>query len=250
MRSWPAFAALAVIIAIWGAISSMGVIPGYLLPSPAEVWSAFTENSSDFLSATESTARSTLWGFAFSAILGFLLALLLILVPFLKRAFLPFAVFFQTVPVVALAPLLVIWFGFGEPTVRASAFIVSFFPVLASGLTGLSQASETDLELFKAYGASRMRTLWHLQIPVSLLSYLSGLQVAAGLAVIGAIVGEFVAGGGLGGLIDSARTQQRVDLVFAAILISSGLGVFLVSAIRWMGKGLQRWRPYFPPDAL
>jgi NitT/TauT family transport system permease protein len=145
---------------------------------------------------------------------------------------------------------LVIWFGFGSPTVRVSAFIVSFFPILANSLLGLGQSDEGLRELFKSLGANQKQSLFYLQIPASLPHVFSGLQIAAGLAVIGAIVGEFVAGGGLGGLIDSARTQQRVDVVFAALFLSSLLGVLFIAIIKGLMKALLFRRPYFDRNSI
>lgn len=247
---WPPLMAASLTLLAWFFVGAAGWIPEYLLPGPQQVLAALVDRREEFQSALFTTAQSTLWGFLASAVSGYLLALAFVLFPLLKRAFLPFAVFFQTVPVITLAPLLVIWFGFGEPTVRASAFIVSFFPVLANSLIGLGNVSQADLELFEAYKASRLQVLRCLLIPSSLLSLLSGLQISAGLAVIGSLVGEFVAGGGIGGLIDSARTQQRVDVVFAAILLVSLLGAVFVSAVRFLGRSLLKWKPFFPPEAI
>jgi NitT/TauT family transport system permease protein len=242
---WPAICAMLFFLALWQALISLGVVPIYLISSPKNVLETYFELTNDYVTAIQSTALSTFIGFLASSVLGFSLALILASSSFLKRAFLPFAVFFQTVPIIAIAPLLVIWFGFGEPTVRVSAFIVSFFPVLANSLQGLHSVDPGLLELFKAYKASRWKTLWSLQIPSSLGSLFSGLQVSAGLAVIGAIAGEFIAGGGLGGMIDSARTQQRVDIVLGAILLSSFLGVLFVGVLRFLSQAILKWRPFF-----
>jgi NitT/TauT family transport system permease protein len=242
---WPSWVTAAVLICLWSFIISSGLIPSYLLAGPEQVLKTYFELTNDYVTATKSTFQSTLIGFAASAIFGFLTALVLASSSLLKRAFLPFAIFFQTVPVIAIAPLLVIWFGFGEPTVRVSAFIVSFFPVLANALQGLHSVDPGLLELFKAYRASRWKTLWSLQIPSSLAAVFAGLQVSAGLAVIGAIVGEFIAGGGLGGMLDAARTQQRVDIVLGSILLSSLMGIFFVSLVRLTFRALLKWRPFF-----
>jgi NitT/TauT family transport system permease protein len=247
-KAGPSFITLLVFLGFWHCVSWSEWVPLYLLPSPGQVLAVLSEQAQDFQVATLSTLRSTLIGFLMSALAGFSMALFLVRFELLRRALLPFAIFFQTVPVVAIAPLLVIWFGFGESTVRVSSFIVSFFPVLASSLVGLNQVDPLLRELFRAYRASRLKTLWSLQIPASLSTVFSGLQVAAGLAVIGAIVGEFVAGGGLGGLIDAARTQQRVDLVFAALILSSGLGILLVATVRLGARALLKFRPFFPSD--
>jgi NitT/TauT family transport system permease protein len=148
------------------------------------------------------------------------------------------------VPIIAIAPLLVIWFGFGDPTVRASAFIVSLFPILANTLTGLQETDPHLKELFRLYKPSPWQLVLKLQIPSAVPYILTGIRISAGLAVIGAIVGEFIAGGGLGALIDAARTQQRVDLVFSGVLMSSVLALSLVFAIEALSRLLLRGRPY------
>jgi len=138
----------------------------------------------------------------------------------------------------------VIWFGFGQPTVRASAFIVSLFPILANTLAGLQQTDPQLRELFTLYKPSAFTTICKLQIPSALPVILAGLRIAVGLSVSGAIVGEFIAGGGLGSLIDSARTQQRVDLVFSGVLMSSLLALALIFGIDLATKLLLGNRPY------
>ncbi len=241
----PAFWVALSFVGLWQVIISFGALPTYLISSPAQVWQTYLDLTNDYVTAVASTGLSTLIGFLASAILGFFCALVFASSDFLLRAFLPFAIFFQTVPIIAVAPLLVIWFGFGEPTVRVAAFIVSFFPVLANTLNGLHSVDPGLLEMFKAFKASRLRILCSLQIPSSLHSLSSGLQVSAGLAVIGAIAGEFIAGGGLGGMIDVARSQQRVDIVLGAIFLSSVLGIIFVSVLRFGFRLLIAWRPFF-----
>ena len=152
--------------------------------------------------------------------------------------------FFQTVPIIAIAPLLVIWFGYGQPTVNASAFIVSLFPILANTLTGLQETDPQLKELFRLYKPSRWQLVFKLQIPSAIPYIITGIKISAGLAVVGAIVGEFIAGGGLGSLIDAARTQQRVDLVFSGVFMSSALALSLVYTINLMTGLLFRNRPY------
>jgi NitT/TauT family transport system permease protein len=172
------------------------------------------------------------------------LALLFFAIPLARRAILPFCIFFQTVPIISIAPLLVIWFGFGQPTVQASAFIVSLFPILANTLTGLQETDPHLKELFRLYRPSPWQLIFKLQIPSAIPYILTGIKISAGLAVIGAIVGEFIAGGGLGSLIDAARTQQRVDLVFSGVVMSSVLALLLVFIIEVVSRVLLRGRPY------
>jgi NitT/TauT family transport system permease protein len=188
------------------------------------------------------TSAAALIGFGLSTLAGISIAVLLSSSPLIQRAFYPYAVFFQTVPIIAIAPLLVIWFGYGMRTVIASAFVVSIFPVIANALSGILATDPALRDLFRLYGASTRVTLFKLRFPAALPQILTGLRVAAGLAVIGAIVGEFIGGEGLGSIVDVARTQQRVDKVFAAVLLASVLGLTLFGMINLISYlTLRRW---------
>jgi NitT/TauT family transport system permease protein len=145
------------------------------------------------------------------------------------------------VPIIAVAPLLVIWFGW-DRTVVASAFIVSIFPVIANTLTGLLSTDPALRDLFQLYHANRLAILLKLRIPFALPHILTGLRIAAGLAVIGAIVGEFITGNGIGGSIMISRQQNRVDKVFAGLLLASLLGIVLFMAINVISSlALRHW---------
>jgi NitT/TauT family transport system permease protein len=206
-------------------------VPSYLLPAPSEVLGSLIDDRVELAQAAWATLSSALTGLLVSFVVGNVFAIALSSSDLARRAFYPYAVFFQTVPIISIAPLLVIWFGFGQPTVIASAAIVSVFPIIASTLLGLKSTEPALLDLFKLYTASSRQTLWMLKIPFALPQIFSGLRIASGLAVVGAIVGEFIGGGGLGSVVDAARTQQRVDRVFAAVLLSSLLGIILVGAV-------------------
>ncbi|MDB6062359.1 MAG: nrtB [Verrucomicrobiaceae bacterium] len=240
----PAWIFFFLIIAIWQTIVAQQWVPSYLLPSPREIIQTTIDNWTDIGSALLSTLLSIVWGLGLSFSIGVVLAITFFAVPLLRKAVLPFCIFFQTVPIIAIAPLLVIWFGFGQPTVKASAFIVSLFPILANTLTGLQQTDPQLKELFSLYKPNVLTTIFKLQIPSALPYILAGLRIAVGLSVIGAIVGEFIAGGGLGSLIDSARTQQRVDLVFSGVMMSSVLALALIFLIDLVTKLLLGKRPY------
>lgn len=219
-------------------------VPEYLFPSPSTVLTTLMENKTDFTKAFLESLQGSLAGLAMSIFFGSLLAILFSLSTFLKKSILPFAIFFQTVPIIAIAPLLVIYFGFGMPTVIAAAFIVSIFPIIANTLLGLESISRAELELFQLYGASRLQVLWKLKIPSAYSSIYAGLKVSMGLAIIGAIAGEFVAGGGLGAMIDAARTQQRIDIVFAALGLLSVMGLGGLFFLKTAHRLVQIFRPY------
>ena len=219
-----------------------GIVAGYLVPAPSAVFRALLDNRDELAAAMAKTSTGALAGFALSVLSGIVIAVLLSSSRAIQRSFYPYAVFFQTVPIIAIAPLLVIWFGYGMKTVIASAFIVSIFPVIANTLQGLLSTDPALRDLFRLYGASAAVTLVKLRFPAALPQILTGLRVASGLAVIGAIVGEFIGGAGLGSVVDVARTQQRVDKVFAAVLLASVLGLALFGLINLISAvTLRRW---------
>ena len=223
------------------AIRALAVSP-LLLPPPSAVGRAAWIYSGTLWPALASTAGAVVAGLAASTVVGILAAIALASSRWVERAFYPYAIFFQIVPIVAIAPLLVIWFGYGWRAVVAAAFIVSVFPVIANTLAGLRAVDPTLLDLFRLYGAGRVARLVKLELPWALPNLFTGLRIAAGLAVIGAIVGEFVGGGGIGVVVLEAMRQQRTDLVFAAILHASLLGLVLFGTVDGISRvALRRW---------
>ncbi|MBI1860625.1 MAG: ABC transporter permease [Deltaproteobacteria bacterium] len=229
--SWPALAVFVLVSCLAELILAFGWIPAYLVPRPSVVLTVLVQDFSELWGAFRDTTVAAVGGFVISGCVGLVSALLIQRFPLVDRALYPYAVFFQTVPIIAIAPLLVIWIGFGLSTVIAASAIVCIFPIISNTLDGFRSANASLLDLFRLYRASERDVLLRLRLPSAVPAIFSGLRVSAGLAVIGAIVGEFVAGGGIGGLVDIARTQQRVDKVFAAILMGAGLGLALVKAV-------------------
>jgi len=221
--------------------------PTYLVPRPSDVWNAIGQNAGVLWGSLLTTATAALIGFAASVIVGILVALFLSTSRLVQRAFYPYTVFFQTVPVVAIAPLLVIWYGAGLQSVATCAFIVSVFPVIANTLTGLLSTDPALRDLFRLYGAGGVATLWKLKLPSALPNIYTGMRIAAGLAVIGTIVGEFVAGvleenPGLGILVVENKKIGNTPMVFAAVLAASVLGLVMLAAVNLAGwLTLRRW---------
>jgi NitT/TauT family transport system permease protein len=222
-------------------------IAPYILPSPSAVLRAIGKRHEDLFASLIATTEAAVSGFVLSVVVGIAVAVILSTSRLIRRAFYPYTVFFQTVPIVAVAPLLVIWFGFGFRPVTASAFVASVFPVIANTLAGFLSVDSNLRDLFRLYGASRIATLLKLSFPAALPSIVTGLRIAAGLSVIGAIVGEFVtgiltSGGGLGITIIAAKRQGNVDVIFAAVLFASFLGLAMFGAINLLGYLLlRRW---------
>jgi NitT/TauT family transport system permease protein len=156
-------------------------------------------------------------------------------------------VFFQTVPIIAIAPMLSIWLSPGLPAVAACAFIVSVFPVIANTLAGLTSTDPALLDLFRLYGASRTAAMFKLRVPSALPNIFTGLQIAAGLTVIGTVVAEFLVGElgeaqGLGVVIVSASHNGHSDRVFAAVLLASALGLAMFGTVNLLGRlALKNW---------
>jgi NitT/TauT family transport system permease protein len=219
-------------------------VPQYLLPAPSAVWAAAREGRELLLSALWQTTLATLIGFAASAVSGVAVAMLLSSARIIRNALYPYTIFFQTVPVVAIAPLLVIWLGPGLAAVVVCAFVVSVFPVIANTLTGLLSTDPALRDLFRLYGAGPIARLLKLRLPWAMPDLLTGLRIAAGLAVIGTIVGEFVAGdidqAGLGIILVAAAKMGDTATVFAAIGMASLLGVVMLLLLNLLGYLLLR----------
>lgn len=215
-----------------------------LIPPLSIVFKTLLENLNAFWAAFKDTFTLSIQSLGISFILGFSAAILFSLNTWLKNAIFPLAVFFQTVPIIAIAPLLVIYFGYGPQTIMAAAVFVSIFPILASTMTGLDTIDKNLLELFKVYKLGPLKTLFYLKIPGSYSFIYSGLKISSGLSVIGVVAGEFVAGGGLGSLIDTSRTQQRIDLVFASLIGLAVIGLCQIMLLSFINSLILRSRPF------
>lgn len=215
--------------------------PIYLVPRPSKVLSTLVDERAYLVQALWSTTKAALIGFVLSAVIGVAIAVVLASSVWVRRAFSPYTVFFQTVPIIAIAPMLSIWFAPGLKAVSACAFIVSVFPVIANTLAGLVATDRALVDLFRLYGAGGWASMFKLRFPSSLPSAFTGLRVAAGLTVIGTVVAEFLVGElgeaqGLGVVIVSASHNGHSDRVFAAVLLASALGLAMFGAVNLLGR--------------
>jgi NitT/TauT family transport system permease protein len=215
------------------------------LPAPSKVAAVLIEDAAPLARSTAITFTSAIAGFGIASMLGVLIGSALSTSRWLERGAYPLTLLFQMVPLVAIAPILVIWLGVGMPATIASSAIVSIFPVIANTVGGLRSVDPLLDELFDLYGATRWQHWSRLGLPSAVPSMLTGLRIAAGLATIGAIVGEFVAGIGgkdapLGIVITTNMRDFNTAKVFAAVVLASlvGFALFgLVSAFaRLMGR--------------
>jgi NitT/TauT family transport system permease protein len=218
-------------------------IPSFLLPSPLEVCSVGFEKLPELAMAFMLTGGAALAGLLLSCFLGYGIGLGFALWNLLKRGLFPFAIFFQTVPIVAIAPLIILWVGHGFFGVVAVATIISIFPIINGATLGLTQIPKDQMHLFQLYGASSLQILSKLRVPHSVPMVVANAKVSSGLAVIGAIVGEFSAGFGsdhfgLGYLILLSSGQLKTSYLFACIVTSTLLGFALLSLVQWLGHAL------------
>ncbi|MES2033888.1 MAG: ABC transporter permease [Pseudomonadota bacterium] len=240
---------IALLLAIWEAACRISGIAPYLLPPPSAIGASLVAGWPLLLSSAWNTLVTALTALAISSIAACSLALLTALSPMVERAVRPLAVTLQVTPVIAIAPLLIIWAGLDHPerAVLIAAAIVAFFPIYSGAVTGL-KAADPDLErLFDLYGAGRWQKLVKLRLPSSVPFLLEGHKVAAGLAVIGAVMGEFVAGtGGSQGLawrILEASNRLQTARVFAALLVLAVMAALLYAALQLAErKALIWWR--------
>lgn len=236
-------------LAIWSIGVRVSDVAPYLLPGPEAVAEALVRDWSLLGPATWRTGLATFSGFGLAAFGGVFFGTLLASFSWLRRGVYPLTNLLQMVPLVAVAPLLTIWFGYGGAAVTASAALVALFPVIANTVDGLRGVDPTLRELFDVYGARRWDRWWRLELPAATPAIITGLRIAAGLAVIGAIVGEFVSGfvgddAPLGIVILAGIRDARTDLVFAAIALSAAVGFALFGLVSTLGHlALRRWHP-------
>ena len=247
-RVWPPLVVFAGFLLAWQLLCTALAVPPYLVPTPTRVAAAAIDNAAALATGAGLTALAALLGLLISLLLGTTVAIAFSQSRFLARSLYPYAIFLQTVPIVAVAPLIVIWFGTGLASVVLVAVIISLFPVITNGTTGLTRVDPTYLELFALRDASRLQVLLKLRLPGAVPYIVTGAKIASGLAVIGAIVGEFFAGYGasgygLGYLILQTSGQLKTAELFAAILACTLLGLLLFSVVSLIGEQvLRRWR--------
>lgn len=224
--------------------------PPYLVPPPGAVLTAAGETLGILLRASLLTGAGALAGFVASLVAGTLIAFLFSQSVMFQRAAYPYAIFLQTVPIVAIAPLIILWFGHGFAGIAVTAFIVSLFPIITNGTHGLTALDPSAVELFAVNNASRWQMLRKLRLPNAVPHFLTGARVASGLAVIGGIVGEFFAGFGagkfgLGYYIFQTSAQLKTAALFAAVIASTMLGLLAFGGVSLVGRLLlARWRAY------
>jgi ABC-type nitrate/sulfonate/bicarbonate transport system permease component len=228
----PPLLALLVLLAIWQGVSTAGLVPADLLPSPTRILSAGFAERDALLRNTIPTIIATITGFALSMAVAFVVATTLDFSGVLHQAVLPLLIVSQTLPLIALAPLVVLWFGFGLlPKILLVAF-VTFFPMVVGLMRGFDSADPEAEHLLRSMGATRPMVFRMIRLPASVPSFFSSLRISITYAVVGAIFAEYAgAVNGLGVYMQSAKNVFRTDLVLAAVLVSTLLTLALYGTV-------------------
>lgn len=237
--------ALFIILAVlWESVARAGFVPEFVLPAPSAIARRLFQlfASGDIWPHLQATSFAVLSGFALGVGAGFFFGVLVAMVPAVERYAYPYVVALQTVPKIAIAPLFLIWFGYGIMSKVVIAALVCFFPVLVAVMSAFHTTDRDQLNMMHAFGASRWQIFKELRIWAALPTIFAGLEVSAVFAVIGALVGEFVgAQVGLGYLITALNFNIDVPGVFAVLIILSVLGTFLHAVVRSIGRRLVFW---------
>ena len=228
----------------WEALVRLEQLPPYVLPGPIRVAEALWQDGPSLLGSLLVTLRITLAALAAAVILGGALAILFAQSRLLELSLFPYAVILQVTPIVAIAPLIIIWLKDQVfLSLLVCAWIVAFFPVVANTTLGLNSADRNLVDLFRLYGASRWQTLRHLRMPSALPYFLTGVRISGGLALIGAVVAEFVAGTGgtdtgLASRILEAGYRLQMPRLFAALLLLAATGIGIFAVLSWLARRL------------
>jgi putative hydroxymethylpyrimidine transport system permease protein len=239
---------LAAMLAAWqlaadsGALADVLGLDSFLVPSPSEIATSLWEDRELLAENAWVTLREVLAGFALAVVLGSLIAAALHLSPLLRRTFYPLVVASQTIPIIVIAPILVVWFGFGIGPKVAMVALICFFPIVVNALDGLATAPAEQRKLMRSLGAGRLRTFTTLEVPNALPYLFSGAKVAVAVAVIGAVFGEWAgADSGLGHLMLLDNAQLEVPRLFAAVLVLSLMAVALFALLALAERRLVWW---------
>lgn len=233
---------LAGVLLAWEAATRAFRIPRFIMPAPSAIFSEGWEWRYRFIGHTWVTLYETLGGFALSMLVGVPLAVLIVYSPTLKSALYPLIVLAQSVPKIAIAPVLLLVLGHGEIPKIIVAFLVAFFPVVVDTATGLAATPPELLDLSRSYRASAFKTFLKVRLPMAMPFIFAGAKVAITLSVIGAVVGEFVGSDkGLGYLILSATSYWKTELAFSAMILLSVMAIVLFGAVALVERLVCPW---------
>lgn len=235
-----------IVILLWQWLVTAREIPKFILPSPWQIVQSAFENRTRLQAATVRTICEAAGGLALSSLAGFVIASVLSQSALVRRSLLPYAIVFQTIPIIGVAPLLITWFGNTFSTVVLIAAFISIFPVISNTTTGLISVDRAHLDLFRLNHANRWQLFWKLQVPTSLPLAVAGIKIASAACVLGACVGDYFVGSaqqeGLGFLIFQAKDRDT-GMMFATLFVLTVIGLLFFSLTSFLCQVfLLRWQ--------
>ncbi|MGK9052843.1 ABC transporter permease [Neorhizobium petrolearium] len=243
-RHMPAILAAIGLVVLWQFVVWFFAIPTFMAPSPVDVFFAFRDNAGMLWANLLPTVLETILGFVFGNLVAILLAIWFVHSATAEKAFYPIAVFIKAIPIIALAPILVLIFGNGLAPKIIIAGLICFFPTLVNMVQGLKSASPAMLDLMRVLSASNTEILWKVRLPSSMPFLFAALKIAATSSVMGAIVAEWIGSSfGLGALIIEATYNFRSPLLYATVVVAAALAVVLFFIVSVIEAKMVRWKP-------
>lgn len=236
------FLAIAIILTVWQVVSANGAVPKFMLPSPSDVVLAFIGDFKLLMSHAWTTLVEAFWGLSLGILLGFVVAVVMDRFEIAHKAIYPVIIITQTIPTVAIAPLLVLWLGYGVLPKITLIIITSFFPITVGLLDGFKSADKDAINLLKAMGASRLQRFIHIKLPSSMSHFFASLRISVSYSIIGAVVAEWLGGfNGLGVYMTRVRKSYSFDKMFAVIFFISFISLLLMAGVTLLQKALMPW---------
>lgn len=241
-KIWPVLA-ISVLLGIWQFVSDTGIVEKYLLPSPIDVVSAFVSEFPLLMENARITLLEAFVGLGFGILIGFLIAVLMDRFDKLYQAFYPIVVLTQTIPTVAIAPLLVLWFGYEMLPKVILVVLTTFFPITVSLLNGFRSADQDTMNLMHSMGALQMQIFWYVKFPESLEQFFASLRISVSYAVVGAVISEWLGGfNGLGVYMTRVKKSFSFDKMFAVIFLVSAISLLLMRGVDLLQRKCMPWK--------
>lgn len=227
---------------MWQVLSSIGLVASFLLPTPIQVVKAFASEFPTLMGHSLVTLAEAFIGLGFGILLGFVIAVVMDQFDGLYKAFYPLIVLTQTVPTVAIAPLLVLWFGYEMMPKVILIVITTFFPIAVGLLNGFKEADKDSINLLRAMGAGRWQIFYHIKFPGALSEFFAGFRISASYAVVGAVISEWLGGfKGLGVYMTRVKQAFSFDKMFAVIFLISIISLLLMKGVDFLQKKCMPW---------
>jgi len=229
-------------IGIWAFICGQGIVPSFMLPSPFDVVRAFVGDFSLLMNHARITLVEAFWGLIGGIIIGFVVSILMDQFNFAYRGFYPLVVITQTVPTIAIAPLLVLWMGYGMWPKVVLVILTTFFPITIGLLDGFKSVDPDMIDLMRSMGASKIQVFRYIKLPGSLTNFFSSLRISVTYSIVGAVVSEWLGGfNGLGVYMIRVKKSYAFDKMFAVILLISALSLLLMKLVDLLKYTTMKW---------